>query len=190
MSSRFRIADEGEGFDWRASRDPAADENLLKAHGRGILMTRVYTDSLTYNEKGNEVRFEIVHQTDRANATPAPLEGIEALELEPGDVVMRQGEPSGALYYVVKGRYDVTVDGEPVGTVTPDDLFLGEMSFLLHSRRTATVTARTAGKLVEISKERFVDVVRRNPQYAIFLCRLLASRLEQRTKKEIANGDD
>ncbi len=189
LSSRFRIADEGEGFDWRASRDPAAAENLLKAHGRGILMTRVYTDSLTYNEKGNEARFEVVHQADRTNATPAPLARLEARELQPGDVVLRQGEASTSLFYVVQGRYDVTVDGEHVGTVTPDDLFLGEMSFLLHCRRTATVTARTAGKLVEISKERFVDVVRRNPQYAIFLCRLLASRLEQRTKKEIADGD-
>ncbi len=185
--SRFRIADEGEGFDWRAIRDPAAEENLLTMHGRGILMARGFTDSLTYNEKGNEVRFEIVHQTDRANATPAPFETLKPLELQPGDVVLRQGEASACLYYIVKGRYDVTVDGEHVATVSPDDLFLGEMSFLVHSRRTATVTARTSGKLIEVSKHRFVDTIRRNPHYAIFLCRLLAGRLELRTRARPAS---
>ncbi len=179
--SRFRVADEGEGFDWRAIRDPASDENVLKQHGRGILMARVYTDNLTYNEKGNEVSFEIIHQTDQANATPALFEGIEAHRLEAGDVVLRQGEASASLFYIVKGRYDVSIDGEHVDTLSPDDLFLGEMSLLLHSRRTATVIARSAGRLVEISKQRFVEAIRKNPQYAIFLCRMLAGRLELRT---------
>jgi anti-sigma regulatory factor (Ser/Thr protein kinase)/PAS domain-containing protein len=53
----YRITDEGEGFDHMAlfhnhSRD--ANEQLL-AHGRGISLARTIFDSVTFNEKGNQV---------------------------------------------------------------------------------------------------------------------------------------
>ncbi len=175
--SRFRVADEGEGFDWRAVNDPVAEENVLKHHGRGILMTRAYTDTLTYNEKGNEVRFEIHHAGELANPTPAPFEGMAARDLEAGDVVLRQGEISTSLFYIVKGRFDVFIDGRQVTTLSPDDLLVGEISCLLNRRRTATIKARTAGRVVEITKRRLIEVIRERPYYALVLSRLLAGRL-------------
>ncbi len=180
--SRFRVADEGAGFDWRALRDPVADENVLKQHGRGILMTRAFTHQLTYNEKGNEVRFEIRHPGERSNPTPAPFEGIEAHDVEAGEVVLRQGEISTSLYYIVKGRFDVFVDRRRVTTLTPDDLLMGEISCLLGSRRTATIQARTDGRVVEITKRKLLDVIRERPYYALVLSRLLAGRLAAETR--------
>jgi len=53
-----QIADEGEGFDWRSLPDPNDPMNLLSSHGRGILLARMSVDSLTFNEKGNEVTLE------------------------------------------------------------------------------------------------------------------------------------
>jgi len=48
------IRDEGEGFDWR--KLPAvAPENLLAFNGRGIFLTKIYFDEVSYNETGNEV---------------------------------------------------------------------------------------------------------------------------------------
>jgi CheY-like chemotaxis protein/anti-sigma regulatory factor (Ser/Thr protein kinase) len=52
------VADEGEGFDWRALPDPTDVPNLLSTHGRGILLARLSVDSLTFNERGNEVTVE------------------------------------------------------------------------------------------------------------------------------------
>ncbi len=52
---RFVITDEGHGFDHSNLPDPTDPENLLSAHGRGILMTQIYMDSVMYNEKGNRV---------------------------------------------------------------------------------------------------------------------------------------
>jgi len=50
-----RVADEGPGFDWRRLPDPMEEMNFLSAHGRGALLARLSVDSLSYNDKGNEV---------------------------------------------------------------------------------------------------------------------------------------
>lgn len=52
---RFDVEDEGNGFDHASQPDPTDPENLLTPHGRGILITRLYMDELTYNEAGNKV---------------------------------------------------------------------------------------------------------------------------------------
>jgi anti-sigma regulatory factor (Ser/Thr protein kinase) len=52
---KVQITDEGEGFEWNALPDPTASANLLSDHGRGILLAGTAVDSLTYNDRGNEV---------------------------------------------------------------------------------------------------------------------------------------
>ena len=48
------IRDDGKGFDWRTL--PAVEpENLLAFNGRGIFLTKIYFDEVTYNNAGNEV---------------------------------------------------------------------------------------------------------------------------------------
>jgi len=49
------LEDEGCGFDVNSLPDPTDPEGLLKLHGRGILITRMYFDEVKYNEKGNKV---------------------------------------------------------------------------------------------------------------------------------------
>jgi CheY-like chemotaxis protein/anti-sigma regulatory factor (Ser/Thr protein kinase) len=48
------IRDDGHGFNWRTL--PAVEpENLLAFNGRGIFLTKIYFDEVTYNDSGNEV---------------------------------------------------------------------------------------------------------------------------------------
>jgi len=61
--------------------------------------------------------------------------------------------------------------------LTPDDIFMGEMSFLLSNRRSATVVSKGKSVLIRISKQDFVNLIKENPHYGIFLARLLAQRL-------------
>jgi len=49
------VEDEGEGFDWRSLPDLTDPTNLLRAHGRGVLLAHLSVDSLTYNDRGNRV---------------------------------------------------------------------------------------------------------------------------------------
>ena len=64
-----------------------------------------------------------------------------------------------------------------------DDIFLGEMSFLLNNRRSASVKAVTNGALIRISKKEFVAGIKEKPHYSLFLARLLAQRIERLNHK-------
>jgi len=157
--SSFRIVAEGSGFDWGKMPE--------------------VTKRLTHNESGNELRFEIDHKIDEASMTPAPFSEMAARNFSAGQSVFTEGEPSDFMYYIVNGRYDVSVGGRSIATLSPDDILVGEMSFLLNDRRGATVSACAPGRLIEISKRDFVRAVRSHPHYALLLSRILAQRIER-----------
>ena len=69
--------------------------------------------------------------------------------------------------------------GKQLSVLTPADMFVGEMSFLINNRRSATVTSLGRSSLIKISKVDFVNLIRRNPHYGMFLARLLAQRLSK-----------
>lgn len=59
----FTIKDPGEGFDYKNLPDPTDPENLLREHGRGLLLVRCFMDGLQFNEAGNEVTLIKLRQT-------------------------------------------------------------------------------------------------------------------------------
>lgn len=175
----FFIADEGNGFDWRHIKDATESDNLLSLNGRGILMTKMVVRDLIYNNKGNEVSFEIDFENGNPDLMPGLFERLQSRDIHPGDIIFREGELSNYLYYIVKGQFSVIVQGRTVSTLTPDDILMGEMSFLLNNRRSATVKAEIQGKLIEISKKDFIEALKSKPHYSLFLCRLLAQRIQR-----------
>jgi CheY-like chemotaxis protein/anti-sigma regulatory factor (Ser/Thr protein kinase) len=52
---RFRIADEGPGFDPASLPDPTDPENIARASGRGLLLIRTFMDEVAHNPRGNEI---------------------------------------------------------------------------------------------------------------------------------------
>ena len=177
--SYFHIRDEGEGFDWQARLSSNEDHPNLEMHGHGIAMTKHYMENLRYNDAGNEVSFELSHQNQEVNAVPGIFRDQEETTFKDRDVIFTEGEESNYLYYLVSGTLDVYSGGEHITTLTPEDMFLGEMSFLLNDRRSATVISRGPSSLIRISKNSFVNAIKENPHYGIFLARLLAQRLSR-----------
>jgi anti-sigma regulatory factor (Ser/Thr protein kinase) len=173
--TRISILDEGDGFDWRARLAKAPDVPGL--HGMGMKMANLYVKELLYNEKGNEVSFEIDHRKAESNAIPGIFDRSEEVVFKDGDYICSEGEETDVLYYIVSGTLFVYSKGKFVSSLTPDDLFMGEMSFLLSNRRSATVVAKGNCTLIKISKQDFVNLIKENPHYGIFLARLLAQRL-------------
>ena len=94
-----------------------------------------------------------------------------------GQYICSEGEESDYLYYIVSGMLYVYSKGKLVSALSPDDIFMGEMSFLLSNKRSATVVSKGKSVLIRISKQDFVNLIRDNPHYGIFLARLLAQRL-------------
>ncbi|GAB4268228.1 MAG: cyclic nucleotide-binding domain-containing protein [Candidatus Rifleibacteriota bacterium] len=175
----FEIEDEGEGFDWKDITRKAQNPNLMELHGRGITISKGITENLTFNSKGNALKFDFKHQESISNVTPALFKNLETIEISKGELIFRENEVSNFLYYVVRGNYEVIVNEKTVSVLTPDDIFIGEMSFLLNNRRSATVKAQTDGCLIRITKKEFVEGIREKPHYSLFLSRLLASRIER-----------
>ena len=165
----------GEGFDWKARMATRKDGPLL--HGMGMKMAGLYVSELRYNDKGNEVSFEMPHQRNESNAIPAIFDQSQELVFEDGQYICSEGEESDYLYYIVSGSLYIYSKGKLVSALTPDDMFMGEMSFLLSNRRSATVVSKGRSVLIRISKQDFVNLIKDSPHYGIFLARLLAQRL-------------
>lgn len=53
--AKIEVEDEGAGFDPASLPDPTDPENLLKPHGRGVMMMRLFMDEVHWNETGNHV---------------------------------------------------------------------------------------------------------------------------------------
>ncbi|MBD3320714.1 MAG: cyclic nucleotide-binding domain-containing protein [Chitinivibrionales bacterium] len=187
--SRFVITDEGDGFDWRSIADANAQENCMKPHGRGIMVTRKFTRNLVFNDKGNQVRFDFNHQENLGLITPGLFSNIDPQPVRNKEIVFEEGDPGNFLFYIVKGTYDVFVKEKKVSTLSEDDVFMGEMSFLLNNRRSATVIAAADGKLIKVSKKDFIDAIKQKPHYALFLSRLLAQRIQRSNIKSVETAE-
>jgi hypothetical protein len=66
-----------------------------------------------------------------------------------GDILVRQGEPGTDVYLLLDGIFVVDVDGETVAEFGPGAV-VGERAALEHGTRTATVWARTAGRVASV----------------------------------------
>jgi MFS family permease len=91
-----------------------------------------------------------------------PLEHLASrlvpLRVEPGTVVVRQGDPGDRFYLVSEGEIEVSVDGAVVSELGPGGYF-GEIALLRDVPRTATAVARTAAVLYALEREDFLAAV-------------------------------
>jgi MFS family permease len=83
---------------------------------------------------------------------------LTALHLEPGTVVVREGDAGDRFYVVVEGELDVTSDSRQISTMGPGESF-GEIALLRDLPRTATVIARTPVVLYALDRDDFLAAV-------------------------------
>ena len=53
--ARFRVLDEGRGFDPNSLPDPTDPDNIARASGRGLLLIRTFMDEVSHGEGGTEI---------------------------------------------------------------------------------------------------------------------------------------
>ena len=56
----FKIADEGEGFDFKKTPDPTTPENIEKPHGRGVYLMQNLADEVNFYENGATVELKFI----------------------------------------------------------------------------------------------------------------------------------
>ncbi len=80
------------------------------------------------------------------------------VEVEAGDVIVRQGDPGVEYFAVISGNLVVSRDGVERAELTRGDAF-GEIALLREVPRTATVQAVTDAVLLAVDREPFLTAV-------------------------------
>ena len=125
-----------------------------------------------------------------SNSVPGIMVPFATIQYKRHQIVCKQDEPSNDLYFIVSGRYGVYADGKLLSVLTPDDMFIGEMAFLLNDRRSATILSAGEGKLIRIPKVSFLNLIRKNPHYGIFLSKLLAQRVVRQNNRTVELSEE
>ena len=181
-NSIFTIQDEGQGFDVKAHIEMLKTQSEFSLHGRGIRMAAGFSFKLKYNKKGNKAILIVPHDHPE-DEVPVGFSQEQVIHVKKGEIVLNEGEVSDYLYYISSGSYEVLHKGKPVGSLSPQDIFMGEMSFLLNQRRSATIRATSPGRLILLTQKNFINVIRNYPHYGIFLSKLLAKRLARSNER-------
>ncbi len=84
-------------------------------------------------------------------------------DVETGNAVVVQGQPSDGLYVVMLGRFRVELTGNTLAHLDPGDIF-GEMSLLSRGNATASVVAEGPGRLLRLPRKIFDELILTHPQ--------------------------
>lgn len=98
-----------------------------------------------------------------------------------GDVIFNQGDEGDYMYAVVTGEVEMRV-GEKFVTSVRENEFFGEMAVLDSQPRSATAHAIGSTTLAVISKERFMEMLKEDHDFALQIIRVLINRLRAETK--------
>lgn len=125
-----------------------------------------------------------------AGERAALVSGLETRSLQRGDILVRQGDPADALYFVISGRFAVTLDGrrDPIAEIGPDQP-IGEIAFLTGGTRTATVSAMRDSLVLRLDRSDFERLAGQCPSIWRTLANALSQRLAATTAPEPAAAD-
>jgi len=110
-------------------------------------------------------------------------------EFAAGETVFREGDTGDSAAFVLRGAAEACVgggeDGSPrriLGSIGPGGV-IGEITLLLDSPRAATVIATEPLSVLMLSRELFLDLIRKDQQLGLSVMRDLAGRLSDLTKR-------
>jgi MFS family permease len=101
---------------------------------------------------------------------------LQSAVYEPGDVIIREGEPGERFYLIAHGRARACRDGGQLREMGPGDSF-GEIALLRRIPRTATVTAITRLEVRMLAREEFLAAVTGNPESVQSADEVVSTRL-------------
>lgn len=93
-----------------------------------------------------------------------------------GTVLFREGDAGDNMYVILEGEISLTINGQALGQELEGGI-VGEMALIDESSRSATATTRTECLLAPLDIEAFITLVRKKPEFAIQVMRVLSQRL-------------
>lgn len=144
----------------------AVFEELGRAHPAFIEELAVYARARLRRSQLHAALETRYGKTDVA-VTQALEAAVEWREISRGEVLVRQGEPSDAVFFLVQGALLAVRDSSDgtsavVGEIFPGESF-GETAVLPGQTRNATVRATRASVVGRIAQHALLDIIERHP---------------------------
>ena len=100
-----------------------------------------------------------------------------------GQVILKEGEDTHEAYIIITGNVIISNNGVTIATLGENEIF-GELSWLQHTPRSATVTAQGNNvSLRVINSEDAERFMKHNPKALMPLLKVVAARLQSTLKK-------
>jgi CRP-like cAMP-binding protein len=96
--------------------------------------------------------------------------------LEPGKILMTEGEIAHDMVVVLEGTLEVTRNGAHIADIGPGG-FAGEMALLTRTTRNSTVRAKTPISVLHIDGRSFSSLLEDVPQIAVRMLPVVAGRV-------------
>jgi len=121
----------------------------------------------------------LIDSVREANANDLNIEWLKPFmhpeSVRATDFVFRKGDVANEAYVVVEGKVEIVERGV---TLEPGAIF-GEMALFTKSgKRTATAKCLTDVRLLTITYEQFEQIYFQNPEFGLYLVRLIVRRFE------------
>ena len=104
------------------------------------------------------------------------------VKIEPGEVLITQGEISDCMYVLLSGRLLVKqADGKTIAQIGRGQT-VGEMGVITNEPRSATVVAMRESILLKLEEARFSELWNRHPNLLFEITKIIAKRLRKTLK--------
>ena len=149
------------------------------------------SDMMTLPDKIIQLRtVEILKDLDVSELAAVAAIAEEEV-FSPGEIVIREGEMSQALYLVIEGEIAVIKNHDTpreieLARIKSNDYF-GEMSLLEDGRpRSATIRTNKPSLFLSLHKQELIEIINEYPKIALNFCRVLTRRLRTLNEKASA----
>lgn len=107
---------------------------------------------------------------------------FRARDVQRGEVLVKQGQPSDGLYVVLSGEVEVEANGKRIAGLKEGQVF-GEMSLMTRSAASATVKASRRTSLLRLPKHDFDELILSHPQVLEHIATLIDERKKADAKR-------
>lgn len=109
-------------------------------------------------------------------------DGIATRAVKEGTLIFQEGDKADGLFVIKRGQVRIRLGNRTLAELSANSIF-GEMALIDEGPRSAAAMAAEPTEVVAIDKPTFLAVVRDDPQFALKVMGLLATRLRRMNKQ-------
>ena len=109
-------------------------------------------------------------------------DGGDSREVKAGETIFHEGDEGKVMYVLLAGSVKLSVTGRQLEKLAKGAVF-GEMALIDASPRSASAVALTDCTLVPVTGDRFRDLIRRDPQFALDIMATMAAHLRSMDRR-------